>query len=276
MMIRALWKGDISFGMVSIPIAVIPATENTDLHFHLLDSKDNSRVRYQRINENTGKEVPWSEIVKGYEVDKDQYIIMEEKELEKASPDLFKSIDIEEFVDLNEVDALYFDKPYYIIPASKNKKAYVLLREALKKTNKVGIAKVIIRTKEYLSLILPHEHSLILNLIHFKDEIRKEDELDLPDEQLKNYKITDRELKMAVSLIKDMTVKWKPDKYHNTYRETLIKWIDKKTKDQTKAGAKKSIRAPKHDDVIDFITLLKKSMKKKNTQKIKNTSGKSS
>lgn len=263
---RALWKGYISFGLVSIPIGIIPVEEKkNEFHFHLLDSKDKSRVRYQRINELTEKEVPWDEIVKGYEFDKDRYIVVEEKEFEKASPDVFKSIDIEEFVNLKEIDPLYFNKPYYIVPDGKNKKAYVLLREVLKKTNKVGVAKVILRTKEYLSLILPHENALLLYLLHFKDEIREEGTLDLPDSSLKTYKITDRELKMAVSLVQDMTAPWKPEHYHNIYRETLMKWIEKKVDEQMKAKPKKTAKTPSHEDVIDFITLLKKSMKKKST-----------
>lgn len=267
---RAMWKGDISFGLVSIPIGILPVEEKQqDLHFHLLDSKDKSRVRYKRVNENTGKEVSWKNIVKGYEYDKGSYFIVEEEAFEKASPGLFKSIDIEEFVDFKEIDNLYFDKPYYIVPESKNRKAYVLLREALKKTKKVGVAKVIIRTKEYLSIIFPHDKALILNLIHFKEELREEDNLNLPGNILKEFKITDKELKMAVSLIKEMTTTWNPEKYHNDYRETLKKWINKKTKEalknQTNKRACKSLSS--QTDIVDFISLLKESMRKKDKVK---------
>jgi len=258
---RPVWKGDISFGLVSIPVQIIPVEEKHALQLHLLDSRDKSRIRYQRINSNTGKEVPWDEIVKGYEFDKDNYIIVNEEAFEKASPEVFKSIDIEEFVDLKEIDTLYFDKPYYIIPGSKNQKAYVLLREALKKTNKVGVAKVMIRTKEYLCLILPHENALLLNLIHFAQDIRKEEELNLPTEALKAYKISEREIKMAVDLIKEMTEKWQPEKYHDDYREALSSWIDAQVAKVDKKGVKKS-PARKHDDVVDFVALLKKSMGK--------------
>lgn len=263
---RPVWKGDISFGLVSIPVQIIPVEEKQTLHFHMLDSKDKSRIRYQRINSNTGKEVPWEEIVKGYEFDKDNYIIVNEEAFEKASPELFKSIDIEEFVDLSEIDTLYFDKPYYIVPGSKNQKAYVLLREALKKTNKVGVAKVIIRTKEYLSLIVPHDNALLLNLIHFSEDLRKEQDLNLPTETLKSYKITEREIKMAVDLINDMTTKWQPEKYHDDYREALMSWIDAQVAKVGKKGTKKST-SRKQDDVVDFVALLKKSMGKTKTAK---------
>lgn len=264
---RPFWKGDISFGLVTIPIAILPVDEKKGLHFHLLDSRDKSRVRYQRINTNTGKEVPWEEIVKGYEYEKGNYIVVNDEAFEKASPEVFKSITIEEFVDFAEIDPLYFDKPYYIIPDSKNKKAYVLLREALKNTHKVGVAKIIIRTKEYLSLILPHDNALLLNIVRFQEEIRQETDLNLPNESLKNYRISEREMKMAESLIKEMTTRWEPEKYHDEYREALMKWIDKRIQKEEKIGNKKITRAKKQDDIVDFITLLKKSMKKRGISK---------
>lgn len=260
---RPVWKGFISFGLVSIPVSAITVEEQSELHFHLLDSRDKARVRYQRVNENTGKVVPWEKIVKGYEYDKDSYVVLDEKDFENASPEAFKSIDIEEFVALDEIEQLYFDKPYYLLPDSKNKKAYVLLREALKKTHKVGVAKVIIRSREYLSLILPYKNALLLNLIRFEQTLRSEEELQLPDETLKTYKITDREMKMAIDLIKEMTGSWKPEKYHDEYSEALMKWIEKKIKSDAKVKPKKAVSTRRADEVIDFISLLKQSLEKK-------------
>ncbi|WP_133135928.1 Ku protein [Legionella rowbothamii] len=270
-MAKSIWKGEISFGLVSIPVSLVSVEENNDLKFHLLDSKTNSRVRYQRVNEDTGKEVHWENIVKGWEYEKGSYIIVDESAFQKASPDVFKSINIEEFVTLKEIDNLYYSKPYYLQPESKNKKAYVLLREALKNTNKVGVAKVIIRSKESLSLIIPHEHALLLYLIHFADEIREEEEVNVPREELKTYKIADKEIKMAEALIKDMTNSWEPEKYHNEYRETMQKWLNKETQKLKKSGKKVS-KAPSQnkDSVVDFISLLKESMG--NKRKTKTTS----
>lgn len=259
-MTKSIWKGDISFGLVSIPVSLVSTEKNNEIHFYLLDLKTKSRVRYQRVSEESGKEVPWNDIVKGYEYEKDNYIIVNEEAFEKASPELFKTIDIEEFVDLHDIDSLYFTKPYYLIPDSKNKKAYVLLREALKKTNKVGVAKVIIRTKESLSLIIPHDHSLLLYLVHFQEELRGEEELNLPKDTLITYKITDKEIKMAVDLIQEMSAKWQPEKYHNEYRESLQKWLDQQTAKTGKKGAGSVGRTK--GDVIDFISLLKESMNK--------------
>lgn len=260
-MARAIWKGDISFGLVSIPVSLVSTEEKNEIHFHLLNAKTHARVRYQRVDEETGKEVPWNDIVKAYEYDKGNYIIVDEEAFEKASPELFKTIDIEEFVDLQEIDSLYYTKPYYLVPEGKNKKAYVLLREALKKTNKVGVAKSILRTKEYLSLIVPHDHTLLLYLIHFKDELRTEDELNVPKEEIKSYKINDKEIKMATDLINDMSAHWEPEKYHNNYRETLEKWLDEQSRALSKKGKPKAAHG--HDAVVDFVSLLKESMKKK-------------
>lgn len=261
---KSIWKGEISFGLVSIPVSLVSVEEKNDLKFHLLDSKTKSRVRYQRVSEDTGKQVDWHDIVKGWEYDQGSYVIVDEKAFEKASPDLFKSIDIDEFVDLKEIDNLYYSKPYYLQPESKNKKAYVLLREALKKTNKVGVAKVIIRTKESLSLIIPHDHALLLYLIHFADEIREEDEVNVPKDDIKTYKVADKEIKMAEALIKDMTAQWKPEKYHNEYRETMKKWLDQQTAKLKKTGNKVTNKTSKgNESVVDFISLLKESMKTK-------------
>lgn len=266
-MARAIWKGDISFGMVSIPIAILPVKNEKKLKFHLLDKRDNSRIHYQRVNDATGKNVGWDDIVKGYEIDKDNYVVIDEDEFKKASPDIFKTIDIEEFVNFSEIDSLYFDKPYYLVPTSKNKKAYVLLRESLKKSKKVGVAKVIIRTKESLSIILAHEDALILNLLSFKEDIVEEKELDLPSAKASSFKINDKEMKMALSLINEMTNKWQPEKYHNDYREALEQYIEKQINKPQKPK-RKGAKSHANEDVVDFIALLKQSMKKKNMKPV--------
>lgn len=260
---RPIWKGDIAFGLVSIPVFAISVEESKTIKFHLLDERDKVPIHYKRVNENTGKEVPWEKIVKGYEYDKDHYVILDAKDFQRASPDSYKSINIEEFVDFSEIDPLYFDKPYYLLPDSKNKKAYVLLREALKKTQKAGVAKVIIRTKEYLSLIFAHEKAIILNLIHFEENLRTEEALNLPDASLKDYNISEREIHMATDLIKTMTAKWAPEKYHDEYSKALMAWIEKKTRKADKAEGKKAIAAKKPAEVVDFISLLQQSLSKK-------------
>lgn len=261
-MTKSIWKGDISFGLVTIPVSLIAVEEKNELHFHLLDKKTKARVRYQRVSEATGKEVPWTQVVRAYEYAKESYIVVDEKAFEKASPQVFKSIDIEEFVDLKEIDNIYYSKPYYMQPEGKNKKAYVLLREALKKTKKVGVAKIIIRSKESLGLIIPHDHALLLYLIHFSDEIREEDSIHLPKEDLKSYKISKKETQMAESLIKNMSTSWQPEKYHNEYRETMQKWLHQQIKKQSRKKTVAVEKTKARDDVLDFVSLLKSSMKK--------------
>jgi DNA end-binding protein Ku len=261
-MAKSIWNGDISFGLVSIPVSLVSTEERHELHFHLLNAKTKARVHYKRIDESTGKEVAWADVVKGYEYEKDQYVVVNDEAFEKASPELFKTIDIEAFVDLHEIDSLYYKKPYYLVPNGKNKKAYVLLREALRQSNKVGVAKAILRTKEYLSLILAHEHALLLYLIHFKEDLRPESEINLPKDELKAYKISDKELKMAEHLIKEMSISWQPEKYHNEYQATLEKWLDQQTKALMKSDKKTSQVSKSHEGVVDFIALLKQSMKK--------------
>lgn len=260
-MVRAIWKGEIAFGLVTIPVSLVSTEENHDIHFHLLNAETQSRIRYQRIDENTGEEVPWESIVKGYEYNKGNYIIINDEQFEKASPELFKTINIEEFVELQDIDNLYYTKPYYLVPEGKNKKAYVLLREALKKTSKVGVAKTMLKTKEYLSLIFAHNNTLLLYLVHFKDEIRSEDELEVPKNAVKNYKVTDEEINIAVDLIENMSTHWEPEKYHNNYREALKKWLDKQIKARTQPKVSKSSTISRtQDGVVDFISLLKESM----------------
>lgn len=259
-MARSVWSGYISFGLVAIPVSLVPAEKSNDLHFHLLDSRDQSRIQYKRVNSETGKEVPLNKIVKAYEFEKDNYVVVDEKELIKASPQTFKSIDIEAFIDIGDVDLLYYDKPYYLLADTANKKAYVLLREALKKTNKAGVAKVVFRQKEHLSLILAHQQALILFLLRFQTDIKDPSELSFPKENLKDYKIADREIKMATDLINEMSAPWEPEKYHNDYHDILMKWIEHKIPTQEKTKSKTS---PQKDDVIDFMALLKKSIQKK-------------
>lgn len=266
-MMKSIWKGDISFGLVSIPISLISTEANNEIHFHLLNSKTDARVRYQRIDEKTGKEVPWNDIVKGYEYEKGNYLVVNDKEFENESPQLFKTIEIEEFVDPKEIDVLFYTKPYYLIAEGKNKKAYVLLREALKKVHKVGIAKIILRTKEYLSLVMPHNDAILLYLVHFPDEIRSEKELYLPTNDLQSYKISNKELDIAIDLIKNMTHSWHPEKYHNEYRETLQKWLVHQTETMVASNKTSDKRSKlQRTQVADFVSLLKKSMKKKTTK----------
>src|SRR6186997_3722786 len=179
-MARAIWKGSISFGLVNIPIALYPATRREELKFRLLRKTDLSPVNYKRVAEKDGKEVPWNQIVKGYEYEKGKYVVLKDEDFERVDLEATQTVDIQDFVDQEEIDPMFFYKPYYLEPQKGGDKAYVLLRETLAKTNKVGIAKVIIKTRQYLAGVKPLEHTLVLELMHFAEELADAEKLNLP------------------------------------------------------------------------------------------------
>lgn len=260
---RAVWNGSISFGLVNIPVDLVSAEQRNDLKFNMVDSRDHSRIRYERVNEDTGEEVPWNQIVKAYEFQEDNYVIITDDDFEKADPKATKTIDIETFISRDELELKYLEKPYYVQPRKGGEKAYVLLKDALEKTGKIAIARVVIRTKSYLGAIYPSEDMIILNLIRFAQELKSIEDLKIP----KNIKISDREMDLAVNLIEDMTEEWKPDNYKDEYRASLMEMIKAKAKGQ---GIKEEvIDEEEASNVIDIMDLLKKSVEsnKKKTNK---------
>lgn len=276
-MANAIWKGNISFGLLNVPVTLFSAENKTDIHFRQIDSRDCSRVRYERINEETGEEVPWDKIVKGYEYDKGNYAVVDVEELKKLMPEATQSVDLETFVPMDQVDLMYFDKPYYLVPLKKYEKGYVLLRESLKATNTVGIAKVVIRTRGYLAAVLPHDNALILNLIRYPEELRSESEFAIPSGEVSEYRISDKELKMSQQLIESMTDQWQPESFHNEYREKMMAYLEekiaaleeRKPKKKTKAEAGEKVSAT---NVVDMMDVLKKSIAQKDGGSEKNQS----
>lgn len=261
---RPIWNGYITFGLVNIPVVLYSGENKFDIQFKLLDSRDKSRIRYVRVNEHTGEEVPWEDIVKGYEYDEDNYVLLADKDLKEIAGEHSKTIDIENFVNANNLDCMVFDKPYFLVPDKKGEKGYVILRETLAATKKVGIAKVIIHTREYLAALMPYENALVLNLLHYPQEIKKPADFDLPDASLKKYKINANEIKIAKQLVESMTTKWDPDKYHDEYREALHKWIEEKIHHAKPKKAKSGKSTlTKSSNVINFVDLLKKSLNEK-------------
>lgn len=255
-----LWKGHISFGLVNIPVSLYPAVGREKVIFHLLDSRNMARVRYERVNEETGEEVPWAKIVRAYEYEKGNYIVIEEKELKKAVPTTTKIIEIENFVPRKEVDCIYFEKPYYVVPDKNGEKGYLILREVLKKTDTLGISKVVIRSKQYLAALFSYKTGLLVNLLRFSEEISKLESV-IPYKNLKQFKITTKELLIAEQLVKAMLSKWEPIKYHDEFREKISKWV--KTKIKTGKTVSLEKEPPVSSNVVDFIELLKKSIKEK-------------
>ena len=265
-MARPIWNGTISFGLLNVPVQLHSGERSVDLHFRMLDSRDNSPVRYERINSDSGEEVPWKEIVKGFEYSKGSYVVIDEEDIRKAAPESTETVEIEAFCDRDEIDPMYFEKPYYLVPGKKAEKGYVLLREVLAKTNKVGIARVVIRTRQYLAALSPRGDALMLDLMRFPQEIVKADEFELPKGNSKSYRVTPAELGMATQLIEAMTKKWSADDYQDEFRAKLRKIIDeqiarqkgKKVRERTEEAAP----AEATTNVVDFMELLKRSLDK--------------
>ena len=262
-MARAIWKGSISFGLVSIPVGLFSAETRDEISFRQLDKKNLSPVGYKKYNKQTGDEVEAEDIVKGYEYESDRYVLISDEDLKRANPEKTQTVDITDFVQLEEIDAEYYDKPYYLAPLKKQgAKAYALLREALKRSGKVGVAKVVIRTREYLSAVIPHGDVLVLEILRYPHEIRPTDDLEVPGDELEKLGVTDREVKMAEMLIEGMTAEFDPDKYKDTSRDDLMGLIHKKIEsgetevlDETPAPEAEEPRG-----VIDIMALLKKSV----------------
>jgi DNA end-binding protein Ku len=229
-MARPIWKGHISFGLINIPVTLYPAEQRSEFHFNLIDNRNKARIKYQRVNERTGEEVSWDNIVKGYEYDENQYVLLGDADFKQADVKATQTVELEDFVTAEEISGIYFDKPYYLVPSKAGIKGYVLLRETLRKTKKVGIARVVIRTREYVAALFPKDRGLVLDLLRYEEELRKESDYDLPAADIEQYKVTQREIEMAERFIESLTSTWQPDKYKDQYRERLMDWIEKKAK----------------------------------------------
>jgi DNA end-binding protein Ku len=253
-----MWKGAISFGLVSIPVRVFPATEEKSVRFNQLHANDHGRIKYQRVCAKDGEEVPYQEIVRGYEYEKDRYVVLEEEELDSIPVESSRTIDINEFVDVTEIDPIYFQKTYYLIPEEAGVKAYALLREALVGNSKVGIAKVSFREKEHLATIRASDNIIVLETMFWPDEIRKAafEELD------KDVKVRPQEVEMARSLIENLSGEWDPDQYRDEYREALLELIEKKVAGEEIEYVAPPEEAPKVVDLMDALRASVEATKK--------------
>ena len=252
---RAIWKGSISFSLINIPIALYPATRREELKFRLLRASDMSPVNYKRVAEADGKEVPWDQIVKGYEYEKGRFIVLKDEDFKRADIEATQSVEILDFVDLDGIDPIFFDKPYYLEPEKRGEKTYGLLREALKQSGKVGIAKVVIKTRQHLAAVKPEKNLLVLELMHFTEEIIDTSELKIPA----NPHIAAKELEMAKDLIGKMSSKWDAEKYQDDYRHALLEVINKKVESGGKELPARG-KAKKPTNVVDLVSVLQESL----------------
>jgi DNA end-binding protein Ku len=263
-MARPVWNGTISFGLLNVPVQIFSGERTVDLHFRLLDSRDQKPIRYERVNSDTGEEVAWKDIVKAFEYEKGNYVVIPEQELKAAAPELTETVEIEAFVDRDAISPMYFEKPYFLVPGKKAEKGYVLLRETLKKTGRIGIGKVVIRTRQYLSALIPQQDALLLNLMRFPQELVQPDQFELPGKKMSDYRISARELEMAGQLIDSMTADWKPADYRDDFRDKLHKFVERriaKASGSKRRTADEPVPIPKGaTNVVDFTALLKKSL----------------
>ncbi len=270
-MARPIWKGSISFGLVNIPVGLFTAEgKEKKLDFHLLDRTDLSPVGYRKINKRTGKEVASGEMVKGYEFERGQYVVLTEEDLKRANARATQTVEIIDFVDSKDIHPIFFQKPYFLAPVGRGEKGYALLREALKKTGKAGVAKVVIHSKEYIGAVVPYGRVLVLDLIRYADELKKPETIEVPEEDLKKLGVTDKELEMAARLVESMISDWQPDKYHDTYKDELLSYIKNKIAAGETARVEEAAPPPAPAaEVIDLMSLLKKSVEETEAAKAK-------
>jgi DNA end-binding protein Ku len=266
-MARGLWKGAISFGLVHVPVELFSAEKrSTELDLTMLDKRDLGPVGYKRFNKATGEDVPWGEIVKGYEYQEGKYVVLSEEDFRRANIEASRTVEILAFVDVKDIPPQFFETPYYLAPGKRGEKAYALLRDTLKKVGKAGIATVVIRTRQYLAAVFPQGDVLMMNTLRYADELRAVDELGIPLQALRSAKASPKEIDLALRLVEDMSEEWKPEKFKDTYREDLLARIEEKVK----AGQTEEITKPEKArekgsgaEVIDLMALLKRSVEKK-------------
>jgi DNA end-binding protein Ku len=252
---RPIWSGAVSFGLVNVPVKLFSATSSKDVRFHQLEEGTGSRIRQKRVSAQTGEEVPYENIVKGYEISPDRYVIISPEELDALDPKATKTVDIEDFVDLDEIDPIFYERAYYLVPDTGGSKPYALLRDAMRDQNKVAIARMVLRTKQYLCAIRPQGDALILETLLFADEVVSQDSLDgLPRDG--EIEITDREAKIARSLIDSLATDFEPEKYHDEYREQVLQLIEAKAEGQVFVAPEAEEPAP----VVDLMAALEASL----------------
>lgn len=260
---RTLWKGAISFGLVHIPVGLHTATTEQGVDFDWLDKRSMDPVGYKRVNKKTGKEITKENIVKGVQYEDGKYVVISPEEIEAIYPRTTQTIEIQRFIDANEIPFVYLERPYYVAPINKGEKVYGLLREALAQSGKVGLAKVVIATKQHLAVLVPSGDVLVLNLLRWGDEVKAADDLEVPASGVKGAKVTPAEMKMAQQLIHEMSGPWEPEAFKDEFKHAVMKIVDRKVK----AGDTETVLQPEEEapsensNVIDLTELLQRSLK---------------
>ncbi|CAM0999838.1 Ku protein [Rhodanobacter sp. Root179] len=278
-MARPIWTGTLSFGLLNVPVSLMSGERSVDLHFRMLDSRSNTPVRYERVNAETGEEVPWKEIVKAFEYAKGSYVVLEPEDIKSAAADGREVVDVKAFVEADSIGPEYFEKPYFLVPGKKAEKGYVLLREVLKRTGRIGIARVVIRTREYLSAVMPRGNALVLMLLRYPQELVDAEDYKIPEGAASQYRISPREIQMAEQLIESMSDEWNPAEYRDEFRDRLRKVIEKRMKSKgvvtTESEDEADMPENATTNVVDFMSLLQKSLASNKRTPAKKTAAKS-
>ncbi|AOI93784.1 Ku protein [Burkholderia pseudomultivorans] len=262
-MARMIWKGAISFGLVHVPVQLFPATRTVKPSFRLLDKRSMDPVGYRQVNKRTGKDVSREDIVRGYEYEKERYVVLTDEEIRAANPESTQTVDILTFVDETAVSFLYLDTPYYLVPDRKGEKVYALLRDALKDSGRIGIALVVMRDRQHLGALIPVGPLLALDTLRWQDELRPLDELSSPVADAKRAGVSARELEMAKKLIDDMSGEWTPDEYHDTFRDDILELVERKVREGRieEIDEQPAATAREATNVLDLTELLKRSLR---------------
>ncbi|EIL93215.1 Ku protein [Rhodanobacter spathiphylli] len=278
-MARPIWTGTLSFGLLNVPVSLMSGERSVDLHFRMLDSRSNTPVRYERVNAETGEEVPWKEIVKAFEYAKGSYVVLEPEDIKSAAADGREVVDVKAFVEAGSIGPEYFEKPYFLVPGKKAEKGYVLLREVLKRTGRIGIARVVIRTREYLSAVMPRGNALVLMLLRYPQELVDAEDYRIPEGAASEYRISPKEIQMAEQLIESMSDEWNPAEYRDEFRDRLRKVIEQRMKSKgvvtTESEDEADMPENATTNVVDFMSLLQKSLASNKRTPARKTAAKS-
>jgi DNA end-binding protein Ku len=275
-MARPVWSGTLSFGLLNIPVSLMSGERRTDIAFRMLDARNNAPIKYERINAETGEEVPWKEIVKAFEYDKGSYVVLEPEDIKSAAPESHDAIEVEGFVDADAIGPQYFEKPYVLVPAKKAEKGYVLLREALQQTGRIGIARVVIRTRESLCAVMPQGDALLLLMMRYPQELVDIEEYNIPEGSQGDYRISAKELEFSKQLIETMSTQWKPDDYQDVFRERLHKVIKQRMQAHGVVRREEEEHEPSEGaatNVVDFMSLLQQSIDRNKRTPAKKAAG---
>ena len=264
---RVLWKGAISFGLVHIPVALYAATVDHSIDFDWLDKRSMDPVGYKRVNKKTGREIAREQIVKGVEVEDGQYVVLSDKEITDAYPRTTQTIEIETFVPSNSIPFVYLERPYYLAPINRGGKVYALLRETLERTGRIGVARVVIQTKQHLAALVPVGPGLVLNLLRWGADIRPWKDLPLPAENAKKAGLAEREIKMATELVEDMSSDWDPEAFKDSFKDEILRLVDRKieagkTEAVAKLGPVEEQEGRPSAKILDLTELLQRSLRK--------------